>query len=143
MNREEVLQVVAAARESGEWPDLGWADLRGANLRGANLREADLRWADLRNTGWGGLQIVNLPSGEVILTPTPDGWQLQVGCWHGTPDELRELISKDEGWPEAEGEEITRRRPYLEAALTLCEVHMKDHTHVIDELKKQWGEKQE
>ncbi|WP_244874433.1 hypothetical protein [Corynebacterium mastitidis] len=64
---------------------------------------------------------------------------MQIGCWWGTPDELRSLIAQDEGWPKAEDEEATRRRPYLEAALALCEVHMTDHTDVIDDLRKRWG----
>lgn len=129
--------------------DLRGADLRGAELCGANLRGAELRGADLcganlcganlRGAEWGGLQITDLPSGQLTLTPTCDGWQLRVGCWSGTPDQLRELVAHDKGWPEAKGEEITRRRPYLQAALALCEVHMKDHQDVIEELKARWG----
>ena len=84
----------------------------------------------------GGLQITELPSGQLTLIPTSDGWRIQLGCWSGTPDQLRALIAQDNGWPEAEGDEIDRRRPYLEAALALCEVHMADHARVIDDLKK-------
>lgn len=129
--------------------DLRGADLRGAELYGTDLKGADLREADLRDaklgeanlagTWWRGLQITDLPSGQLILTPTCDGWELRVGCWKGTPDQLRELVAQDKGWPEAKGEEITRRRPYLQAALALCEVHMKDHQDVIDNLKGRWG----
>ena len=88
--------------------------LRGANLRGANLRGAD----------WKGLQITGLPSGQIVLTPTSNGWGLRVGCWHGTIDDLRTLIAQDEGWPEAEGEEIALRRPGLQAALALIDAHV-------------------
>lgn len=116
------------------------ANLSGANLRGANLSGANLRSANLRGIFWGGLQITELPSGQLTLIPTSDGWQIQLGCWSGTPDQLRALIAQDNGWPEAEGDEIDRRRPYLEAALALCEVHMADHASVIDDLKKRWGE---
>ncbi|WP_258933239.1 hypothetical protein [Nesterenkonia pannonica] len=49
------------------------------------------------------------------------------------------MIAKDEGWPEAKGNEITRRRPYLEAALALCRVHMADHPSVISDLAERWG----
>ena len=49
MNREEVLKIIADAREKDERPDL-----RGANLRGVDLRGVDLRWVDLRgaNLRW-------------------------------------------------------------------------------------------
>lgn len=170
LDRDDVAKLVNTAHAECKNPDLSgldlrelnltsfnlWgahlreANLRGADLRDANLqfaylrcadlRETDLRYANLRGVYWDGLQITNLPSGQLMLTPTCDGWQLRVGCWRGTPDQLRTLIAQDEGWPEAKGEEITRRRPYLEAALTLCEVHMKDHADVIDDLKERWGE---
>lgn len=169
LDRDGVAELVNAAHAEGKQPDLRGldlralnlsglnlrnADLRRANLRDANLRDADLRgsylWgadlrgaklraADLRGGCWDGLQITNLPSGPLILTPTCDGWKLRVGCWRGTPDQLRTLIAQDEGWPEAKGEEVTRRRPYLQAALALCEAHMKDHADVIDNLKERWG----
>lgn len=124
--------------------DLQDADLRGADLWGADLRGADLRGADLQDIllsycTFDGLQIPKTPSGQVILIPTCDGWRMQVGCWSGTPAELKALISQDEGWPEAQGEEILRRRPYLEAALALCEAHMADNVKVIDDLKARWG----
>lgn len=124
--------------------DLQDANLRGADLQNAGLQDANLRGVNLRNVRlwdatWGGLSIDNLPSGCLALIPTPDGWHMQVGCWGGAPDQLRHLIAQDEDWPEAEGKEITRRRPYLEAALALCEAHMADHTDVIDELHAQWG----
>lgn len=34
------------------------------------------------------------------------------------------------------GDDITRSRPYLETALVLCDVYMKDHTDYIEEIKK-------
>lgn len=119
--------------------DLQSADLQAADLRGADLRGADLRDALLSYCFFGGLQISETPSGRVTLIPTCDGWRMQVGCWSGTPEELKTLIARDEGWPEAQGEEIRRRRPYLEAVLALCEVHMADHTQVIEDLKAKWG----
>ena len=157
LDRDGVLELVEAARVKGEMPDLQGAnlsgvDLSGVDLSGVDLQDANLRYANLRNTNlryanlsgtslhgaylWGGLQITDLPSGQLTLIPTSDGWHLHVGCWDGTPDQLRALIAQDKGWPEAEGEEISRRRPYLEAALALCEVHMKDHQNVIEELKE-------
>lgn len=169
LSREKVGKIVKEARKEYKAPDLRGADLyrahlcgadlwgadvRGANLRGADLREADLwgadlRGADLRRTDlynselnrcfFDGLQISETPSGKVTLIPTCDGWWMQVGCWSGTPAELKALIARDEGWPEAQGEEILRRRPYLEAVLALCEVHMADHTQVIEDLKAKWG----
>ncbi|MBC3186383.1 pentapeptide repeat-containing protein [Corynebacterium sp. zg-331] len=121
--------------------NLQWADLRWANLRDADLRDTALRWTNLWGAYWDGLVIERLPSGQVYLVPTPDGWHMRVGCWDGTPSQLRTLIAQDDDWPEAEGNEIPRRRPYLEAALTLCEVHMADQADVIDQLRELWGEK--
>ena len=115
------------------------SDLRHTNLRDANLRYASLRDANLYDATWFGLRIDGLPSRPPTPTPTPNGWDLSVGCWYGTPDKLRALIAKDEGWPGAKGDEITRRRPYLEAALALCEVHMKDNADYIKELKEKWN----
>lgn len=115
------------------------SDLRHTNLRDANLRFASLRDANLYDAIWRGLRIDGLPSRQLTLTPTPYGWDLSVGCWYGTPDKLRALIAKDEGWPGAEGDEIARRRPYLQAALELCEIHMADHADYIEELKEKWG----
>ena len=104
--------------------NLSGADLTGANLTGANLSGADLRGANLGEAHWNGLQITGLPSGQLILSPTPDGWELHVGCWTGTIDDLRTLVAQDEGWPEAEGEEIALRRPGLQAALALIDAHV-------------------
>lgn len=118
--------------------DLWGADLTRADLSRANLRAAEMRRTNLRGAIWYGLRIDGLPSHQLTLVPTPYGWDLSVGCWHGTPDLLRELIAQDRNWPEAEGDEITRRRPYLHAALALCEVHMADHAAYIDRLKEKW-----
>lgn len=160
LSREEVEKIIEKAREENKIPDLQSANLQGANLWGVDLRGADLSaaefsdadlWgADLRgadlcganlsNCNFDGMQITETPSGQVTLIPTCDGWWMQVGCWEGTPEELKALIAQDEGWPEARGEEILRRRPYLEAVLALCEVHMADHRQVIDDLKERWGD---
>jgi uncharacterized protein YjbI with pentapeptide repeats len=62
MNRTDVEQIVHAAREKGEQPDLRWADLRradlsGAYLSGAYLSGADLRWADLSGADLSGADL--------------------------------------------------------------------------------------
>ena len=119
--------------------DLRDADLRDADLSGANLRGADLSGANLRRALWSGLQITGLPSGQIVLTPTPDGWELRAGCWVGTIDGLRTLIAQDDNWPEAEGDEITRRRPGLQAAIALIDAHIALRPNVINGLKTKWG----
>lgn len=152
MNREDVLDIVKSAREDNKLPDLSGADLRDANLRCADLRGANLSGADLYGASlsdanlsdarWGGLEINRLPSGPLQLIPTHQGWHIQLGCWYGTPEQLRELIAQDQGWPEAEGDEITRRRPYIEAALALCDIHMQDHEDIIPTLAEKWTDKE-
>jgi Pentapeptide repeats (8 copies) len=119
--------------------DLRGADLWGADLRFANLWSADLRGANLRGALWEGLIILGMPSGEAIFTPTPGGWTLRVGCWSGTIESLRTLISSDEDWPEARGDETSRRRPYLEATIALCEAHTTANPDLITTLATKWG----
>ena len=119
--------------------NLWGANLCGANLWGADLRGADLRGADLWGASGGLLQIaVGLPSGGLTLYPTPDGWHLTVGCWSGTPDDLRTLIAQDDGWPEATGDEITRRRPYLTAALALVDLYTADNADALAVVVDRW-----
>ncbi|WP_334153032.1 pentapeptide repeat-containing protein [Microbacterium sp.] len=129
--------------------NLGRADLYGADLYGANLRGANLGGANLRGANLGGanlygvadvLQVTGLPSGQVILVPTCAGWYLTVGCWSGTLADLRTLIAGDDGWPEATGAEVARRRPSLELAIALCEDHIARHEGVIDRLVEKWGD---
>ena len=141
--------------------DLCWANLRGANLRGANLRGANLRganlrgadlrgadlcgadlcWADLCWANWRGLHIDGLPSGQVTLTPTPEGWDLTIGCWqHKTLADLAALIAGEITPPEARGPEIERRRPSWVAVLALCEAHAGMHPDVIEALAAKWGQ---
>ncbi|WHU57079.1 pentapeptide repeat-containing protein [Trueperella pyogenes] len=116
------------------------ADLRGANLRGANLWDADLRGANLQNNTSGSiLQIFGLYPYPAVLTPTPEGWQLRVGCWTGTVAGLRYLAALDDGWPEARGEEILRRRPLLYAIADICNTHIANHQGLIDWLAEKWG----
>ena len=115
--------------------DLYGADLSGADLRGANLCEANLREANL----WGGFRFDGLPSGQATMVPTIDGWVLSVGCWKGTMEELRVLVSQDEGWPEARGEEVARRRPGLLAMVALAEAHTVLHADKLAAVIVKWG----
>ena len=120
--------------------DLRWANLTDANLCWANLTEINLRGADLR---WAAraariLHLAGLPSGETIFIPTPTGWYLTVGCWEGNLEDFKALIAREEGWPEARGAEVTRRRPSLQAVVALCEAHMRLHPKIIEELAEKW-----
>ena len=138
------------------WADLSGADLSGANLSGANLSGANLSWAnlsgaDLSQANLSGANLScapenaqarhlqGLPSGEVTFYPTPAGWYLYVGCWSGALADFEELISQDEDWPEAEGAEVARRRPSLEAVAALCKAHMDLQPHAVEKLAEKWA----
>lgn len=110
-------------------------DLRNTDLRHANLYDVDLYDADLRHAQLTGLILDGLPSGHLIFIPTPDGWYLTVGCWEGTTDDLREMIAKDNGWPEARGKEISLRRPLLEAMADACEAYANANPDAVAEVK--------
>jgi uncharacterized protein YjbI with pentapeptide repeats len=112
--------------------DLYGADLYGADLRGADLYGADLRGANLRGAGL--LHIDGLPSGSATLFPEPTGWLLKVGCWTGTTTQLRELIAKDTGWPEASGEQITIRRPMLAALADMADAWVAANQPLLDQV---------
>lgn len=114
-----------------------YLELAGANLTGADLRHSGL-------TGWGVLVLLRvLPSGDAQLVPTPAGWAMRVGCWGGTPAELRELVSQDEDWPEARGSQVAQRRPGLLALLDLVDFHtaQRDNQDYLAAVTRQWGTK--
>ena len=153
-SKPELINRLTTARANGERVDLSWVDLRKADLSGANLRKADLHKADLTGADLTGadlrgatknaqvLHLQGLPSGEVTFHPTPAGWYLYVGCWSGALADFEELISQDEDWPEAEGAEVARRRPSLEAVAALCKAHMDLHPHVVEKLAEKWAPKE-
>ena len=80
MTRDEVLKIIADAREKNERPDLreanlsladlSLANLSKADLSGADLREANLRWADLSGAD---LREANLS--RTCLDPRILAWQ--------------------------------------------------------------------
>ena len=133
LTRADVDRIVADARAAGRRANLGGADLWGADLWRADLGGANLGGADLggANSAPAVLQVAGLPSGDAILTPRPDGWELRVGCWTGTPNLLEALIADDDGWPEAEGDECARRRPGLQSLIGLCRIWITDHPDAI------------
>ena len=147
------------------WCNLSGANLRGANLRGANLREADLREADLNGANLRGADLRGAdlrgadqtgadlrwvrppsiaafatPSGRGWIAPTPDGWQVSIGCWKfHTLDDLRALVeAPDTEWPEARGEECERRRPVLRGLLAWLEAHATYYAEDVAQLRERW-----
>ena len=115
--------------------DFDRANMYSAYLIGAYLAGADFEGANLAGADLTGLALEGLPSGPLLFTPTLEGWSLKIGCWHGTLDELREMISKDTGWPEARGKAVEVRRPMLEAAADLCEVYATEHPYALKMVK--------
>lgn len=115
--------------------DLYGADLYNANLRGAYLVGANLIGANLAGADMMGLALEGLPSGPLVFLPALEGWELTIGCWHGTTTELREMIAKDTGWPEAQGEVVEVRRPMLEAAADMCDAYAAAHPNALKAVK--------
>ena len=122
--RDAVLKAIVEARENGNAVDLRYADLRYADLRGANLRGAV----------WYGLYLNGMRSGDAIHVPTSGGWRTCVGCWTGTLDELEAMIATNTGWPEAVGEECDKRRPELQAFITLARAHEAYYPDAVDKI---------
>ena len=114
--------------------NLFWADLSGADLRGVNLSGADLR-----GVRGGILTVDGLHPYRAILVPLTTGWWLTIECWEGGTADLRALIARDEGWPEAEGEEIAIRRPMLAALADLCDAHAAGHAADLAAVQEKWG----
>jgi uncharacterized protein YjbI with pentapeptide repeats len=113
------------------------AYLGGAYLHGADLRGADLHGAYLGGAGLGGagvLHIDGLSSGSATLLAEHTGWRLKVGCWDGTTADLRELIAKDDGWPEASGEQIAVRRPMLAALADIADAWAAANQPILDQV---------
>ena len=119
--------------------NLRGADLREANLRGADLYGADLDGANLCGASWGGLRIDGMPSGQVTLTPTSQGWKLKYGCWVGDVAGLRDIIDGRVLPPEARDEEIERRRPGWIAVAAMCDAHIAARPGIVEELAAKWG----
>ena len=115
------------------------ADLRGADLYRANLYRANLHGADLDGASWGGLRIDGMPSGQVTLTPTSQGWKLKYGCWVGDVAGLRDIIDGRVLPPEARDEEIERRRPGWIAVAAMCDAHIAARPGIVEELAAKWG----
>lgn len=120
--------------------NLAGADLREAGLRNANLSKTYLRHANLSGATGSVAQINNLYPYPATLQPTPDGWYARVGCWYGTLEELRDISTSEDDWPEATGDERERRRPLLQAMLDVFGVHVKNHPDLIDKLHEYWGD---
>lgn len=132
---------------------LGRACLVGASLLRVDLTSCWLAGADLTGVYFfraklphhhlpilGVLHVSGLPSGQATFWPTPRGWELEVGCWHGTVDSLREMIAGDSEWPEAYGDEIRRRRPGLESLCDMLDAHAASNRDAVEKLREIWPE---
>ena len=118
------------------------ADLRGAGLAMANLTDTRIMDANLTGSTGGVAQIDNIYRYPATLQPTPDGWHTRVGCWYGTLEELHGVATSDDDgdWPEARGDERERRRPLLQAILTMFDAHTANYPDIIDDLAERWTE---
>ena len=139
MEKNELIEALRTARARGEQPQAP----RGADLRVADLSGADLSGADLRSVTGGVLQVTGLHPYQAVMVPTAQGWRMQIGCWRGTVRELRDMIAKDYGWPEARGDQVAARRPLLAALADLCDLHAANHKEALDAVMKRWGNNKE
>ena len=107
----------------------------------ADLRDIVVSPSQLAAVRWDGLTMIGLPSGNAALIPTADGWNLRVGCWSGTVEELRTIARSDDpdDWPEATEDDIPERRPSLLILADLCDDHIQRHTYAIADLIDRWG----
>ena len=122
------------ARADCKRPTAPGANLGGANLWGANLWGADLWGAGIVSLG-------ETPSGWTCLYPTPDGWHMQVGCWRGSPDDLRALANNlNREWPSGcDRAERGRRAKYLLAALVHVDLITEELADLVPALAAKWG----
>lgn len=124
--------------------NLGSVRLHMATMIGAELTGSDLYMARTSGTmftsdhGVGIYAQAGLPSGPVYMFPTSEGWELHVGCWYGSVEELEDLIAGDDGWPEAEGEECYRRRPGLQALVASLRAHQELHLEELSSIQRYW-----
>ena len=125
--------------------DMRYADLRRCNLTGADLCRCNLRYAHLDGADLRGVEPLSIaafttPSGRGLIAPTPDGWQVSIGCWKfHTLDDLRALVeAPDTEWPEARGEECARRRPVLRGLLAWLEAHANYYAEGVAQLRERW-----
>ena len=150
LTRKDVIRIIAEARAKGLTPDLSGADLSGANLRGADLRGANLRGANLRGANLRGANLSGAvgvfglgrtPSGPTDLRPLPNGtWQITVGCFKGSTDELRAVIAGDD-WPsECDEGERNRRRPILMGLADYADALAAYHSPLLDAVVQKWGD---
>jgi len=96
MTRDEVLKIIADAREKNERPDLRYTDLRDANLSGANLWSADLLGADLRDAK-GIISISPIGSrGDILIGVKHEASiMIKTGCFWGTIEEFETAVKEN------------------------------------------------
>lgn len=133
-----VLELCGIILDDADLTDVDFSGSRlcGARLLGAQLKGADFHMADLTGAVLDekdGITFDAGPSGRGhMLRLDADGyfdpngeWRITIGCWQDKSlEDLRDLIEDKVNWPEAEGPERERRRPYLRAILALCEAHI-------------------
>ena len=107
MTREEVLKIIADAREKGEHANLTEAnmtranlteaDLPKANLTEANLYRADLRWACLYGATMPHryIQIGPIGSRKDQIVYNADTDEIHAGCFRGSLDEFENSVRKN------------------------------------------------
>lgn len=81
----------------------------------------------------------------VMTTPrSPAYWE----DWaHDVADiSAAQITTRDEGWPEAEGDQIIARRPMLAALADMCDAWVVDNTDILGRVQETWtpeGERRE
>ena len=161
MTRDEVLAIVAEAREGGvvanlSHADLGGVDLSGADLGGVDLSHADLRVADLRGSdlrfadlryanlgfarlGGADLRGANLGRANLSHAVLPDGWTIRQWSGCGSSRRITTLAVYSGGhtvWCGCLTGTVDEFAAAVEATHAAAPVHLEDYRAIVADMRR-------
>ncbi|WP_083912332.1 pentapeptide repeat-containing protein [Corynebacterium mastitidis] len=114
--------------------DFSESNISSCNFYNDNLSGAVLYNTNLHGTYWIGLVIERIFGDTFYLIPTPSGWEIQVGTFSGSPENLYpgNIRASDFSIDEK------KMREGIEAIHSLCELHMRNNAQLMEELRQHW-----